>query len=211
MSALLCKAVNWASVGIVLGIVAGLAVVFAVLILIVTKVCHVHEDEKVLKILEHLAGANCGGCGCTGCEDFAKCLARGDAKLNDCKATSNEDKAEIARIADLPFDAEEATVAVVCCSGGNQASDKFDYIGNPGCINQMVYQGGRKLCATACLGGGSCAAVCPVDAISVKEDGIAHVRREVCLSCGACINTCPKNCITRIPASAKVYIACRTH
>ena len=115
VSALLSNAVNWRSVGIVLGIVAGLAVVFAVLILIVTKVCHVHEDEKVLKILEHLAGANCGGCGHTGCEDFAKCLACGEAQLNDCKATSNEDKAVIAQLAGIPFTAEEATVAVVRC------------------------------------------------------------------------------------------------
>ena len=211
MDILIAKAVNWTSVGIVLGIVAGLAVVFAVLILIVTKVCHVHEDEKVLKILEHLAGANCGGCGRTGCEDFAKCLACGQAQLNDCKATSNDDKAAIAAIANLPFTAEEATVAVVRCSGGNLASDKFDYIGNPGCTNQMVYQGGRKICQTACLGGGTCQAACPVDAISVRENGIAFVKREICLSCGACINVCPKNCIDRIPASAKVYVACRTH
>jgi Na+-translocating ferredoxin:NAD+ oxidoreductase RNF subunit RnfB len=211
MSILIARAVNWASVGVVLGIVAGLAVIFAVLILIVTKVCHVHEDEKVLKILEHLAGANCGGCGHTGCEDFAKCLACGKAELNDCKATSNEDKAAIAAIADLPFAAEEATVAVVRCSGGDLAADKFDYIGNPGCLNQMVYQGGRKICATACLGGGTCQTVCPVDAVSVRENGIAFVRREICLSCGACINACPKHCIDRIPASAKVYVACRTH
>ncbi len=211
MNILIARAVNWASVGIVLGIIAGLAIVFAVLILIVTKVCHVHEDEKVLKILEHLAGANCGGCGHTGCEDFAKCLACGKAQLNDCKATANEEKAIIAQIADIPFTAEEATVAVVRCSGGALAADKFDYVGNPGCVNQMVYQGGRKICATACLGGGTCQTVCPVDAISVRANGIAFVKREVCLSCGACINACPKHCIDRIPASAKVYVACRTH
>jgi len=210
-SIILANAVNWASVGIVLGIIAGLAVVFAVLILIVTKICHVHEDEKVLKILEHLAGANCGGCGHTGCEDFAKCLACGKAELNDCKATSNEDKAVIAQLAGLEFTAEEATVAVVRCSGGDQAADKFDYIGNPGCVNQMVYQGGRKICATACMGGGTCQTVCPVNAISVRENEIAFVKREICLSCGACINACPKHCIDRIPASAKVYVACRTH
>lgn len=211
MELLIAKAVNWASVGIVLGIIAGLAIVFAILILVVTKVCHVHEDEKVLKILEHLAGANCGGCGHTGCEDFAKCLACGKAELNDCKATSNEDKAIIAEIANLPFTAEEATVAVVRCSGGELAADKFDYVGNPGCVNQMVYQGGRKICATACLGGGTCHGVCPVNAISVRENGIAFVKRERCLSCGACINACPKHCIDRIPATAKVYVACRTH
>ena len=211
MTAILSATVNWASVGIVLGIIAGLALVFSILILIVTKVCKVHEDEKVVKILENLAGANCGGCGKTGCEDFAKCLAAGKAELNDCKATSNEAKEIIAKIAGIPFSAEEGTVAVVRCSGGEAANDKFDYIGNGGCRNQMVYQNGRKVCATACLGGGTCESVCPVNAISVRENGIAFVRRESCLSCGACINACPKNCIDRIPATAKVYVACRTH
>ena len=54
MTAILSATVNWASVGIVLGIIAGLALVFSILILIVTKVCKVHEDEKVVKILENL-------------------------------------------------------------------------------------------------------------------------------------------------------------
>ena len=211
MELLFAASVNWKVFGIVLGLIAGIALVAAIAILIVTKLCHVHEDEKVLKILENLAGANCGGCGKSGCEDFAKCLACGKAQLSDCKATSNEAKAVIAEIAGIPFAAEEATVAVVRCSGGLAASDKFDYVGNEGCLNRMVYQGGNKLCATACLGGGSCQSVCPVDAISVREDGIAYVRREICISCGACINICPKNCIDRIPAKAKVYVACRTH
>lgn len=211
MNSLISASVNWTTVGLVLGITAGLAVVFSILIIVVTKLCHVHEDEKVLKILENLAGANCGGCGHTGCEDFAKCLAKGEAQLNDCKATSNDAKAIIAEIAGIPFDAEEVTVAVVRCSGGDNAANKFDYVGNSGCLSHMVYQGGQKICATACLGGGSCQSVCPVDAISVRENNIAFVKREVCLSCGACINVCPKNCIDRIPAKAKVYVACRTH
>lgn len=211
MDTLLCAAVNWKTVGIVLGIIAGLAILFAIAILVVTKLCRVQEDEKVLKILENLAGANCGGCGKTGCEDFAKCLACGTAELNDCKATSNEAKAVIAEIAGIPFAAEEATVAVVRCSGGTNAADKFDYVGNPSCLDHMVYQGGQKICATACLGGGSCEKVCPVDAISVRENNIAFVKREICLSCGACINVCPKHCIERIPAKAKIYVACRTH
>ncbi len=207
---LLAASVNWAKVGMVLGIVAALAIVFAVLILVVTKVCKIKEDEKVLKILENLAGANCGGCGFSGCEGFAKSLACGKACLSDCKATSNEAKGIIAKIAGLPFEAEEPTVAVVKCNGGTNAADKYTYVGNEGCLNRMVYHGGNKICATACLGGGNCAAVCPVDAIKITDE-VAKVDREICISCGACIRTCPKNCIERIPAKAKIYVACSTH
>ncbi|MGN0768703.1 MAG: 4Fe-4S binding protein [Christensenellales bacterium] len=208
---MIAATVNWGRVGIVLGIVAALALVFAVLILIVTKVCKIKEDETVLKILENLAGANCGGCGHTGCEGFAKSLACGKGCLSDCKATSNEAKAIIAKIAGIPFEAEEPTVAVVKCNGGQNAADKFSYVGNEGCLNRMVYQGGNKICATACLGGGTCASVCPVDAVKLTDGQVAKVAREICISCGACIMNCPKNCIERIPASAKIYVACRTH
>ena len=47
--------------GIVAGILAALAVLIVALILIVGKVFKVNMDEKVTKIMENLAGANCGG------------------------------------------------------------------------------------------------------------------------------------------------------
>lgn len=208
---LIAQNINWASVGIVLGIIIGLAVVFSILILIVTKICKVKEDEKVLKILENLAGANCGGCGHSGCEGFANALAKGECSISDCNVTSNEAKAVIAKIAGIPFEANEPTIAVVRCSGGVNAADKFNYLGYEGCTNRMTYHGGNKICATACLGGGTCENLCHVHAIKVGPDGIAHVERSLCTSCGTCINHCPKHSIVRIPAKAKVYVACGTH
>lgn len=204
---LMAAAIQWNKVGMVLGIVAGLAIVFSILILIVTKVCNIHEDEKVTAILEHLAGANCGGCGCSGCAGFAQALASGKACLGDCNVTSKEEKAIIAQIAGLPLDDSEPTVAVVQCHGGANAVDKFEYCGNSGCVQMKALMGGSKLCSTACLGGGTCAAACPIGAIRVK-DGIASVDMSICTSCGACIQKCPQSLITRIPVSAKVYVAC---
>lgn len=205
---MILAAISWSKLGIVLGLVAGLAIIFAALILIVTKVCHIEEDEKVLKILENLAGANCGGCGHTGCEGFAKSLADGKACLNDCKATSDEAKAIIAKISGIPFEAEDPTRAVVHCNGGIDAEDKFEYVGNAGCRNQMIYHDGRKICQTACLGGGSCERACPVNAIAINEKGLAEVNPAICTSCGACIMICPRNAIGRIPQKARVYVAC---
>ncbi len=207
---MILAAIEWSKVGIVLGIIAGLAIIFSILIIIVTKVCHIEEDEKVLKILENLAGANCGGCGHTGCEGFAKSLAEGKACLNDCKATGNDAKAIIAQISGIPFEEEEPTMAVVHCNGGKNALDKYVYYGNEGCNNQMVYHDGRKICTTACLGGGSCEKVCPVDAIKVV-DSLAKINPALCISCGACMITCPRHTIDRIPQKAKVYVACNSN
>ena len=206
---ILSASVQWDKVGIVLGIIAALAVLFAVLILIVTKVCKITEDEKVVRILEHLAGANCGGCGHSGCEGFAQCLACGKASLDDCKVTSDEEKKIIAKIAGIEFAASEPTVAVVKCAGGDGAADRYEYVGNDGCLYLNQYLGGSKICATACLGGGSCTEVCPVDAIKL-ENGVAKVDKTLCISCGACMRGRPRSVIERIPASAKVYCACST-
>lgn len=207
---LLNATVNWASVGIVLGIVAALAILFSILILIVTKVCHIDEDEKVLRILENLAGANCGGCGRSGCADFAKALVEGKASLNDCHATSNDSKKIISAINGVNFEESVPTTAVVKCNGGIFSYNKYKYLGNPGCENHMVMLGGEKICATGCLGAGSCVKICPEGAIKIEGD-VARIDRALCTSCGACINTCPKSCIERIPVTAPVYVACSTH
>ena len=206
---MLSASIQWDKVGLVLGLIAGLAVVLAIAILIVTKVCHIQEDEKVLKVLDLLAGANCGGCGYSGCEGFAKGLCSGAAGINDCKSTSNANKKVIAELTGLEFTAESPTVAVVKCSGGEAAENLYTYVGNDDCINEVLYQGGSKVCTTACLGHGSCAVKCPEGAISIIN-GIAHVNPSICTSCGTCIKTCPKHCIERIPVTAKVYVACDT-
>lgn len=199
---------TWKTVGIVVGITAGIAILIVALILVVGKVFKVDVDEKVTKILENLAGANCGGCGCSGCSGFANKLASGEGNLADCHVTSPEKKAEIAALLGIELKDEERTVAVVKCNGGNiNAAQAFDYKGNPTCAAASTLLGGNKVCKYACLGCGDCVAVCPESAITV-ENGLSKVDPDACVSCGACIAACPKKIIERIPASAPVYVAC---
>ena len=205
----LLKPINTTTLLWVVLIVAVLAVIFAALIVMVSKLCFVKEDERVKAVSEKLAGANCGGCGYAGCADFAKALAEGKAELCSCGATSNESKEEIAKILDIPFTATAATFAVVRCAGGDNAKDKFTYVGNGGCVAQNNFMGGRKVCPEGCLGAGSCAIVCGGDGVST-DGGVAKVNKALCESCGACIKACPKGLIALIPKTAKVYVACST-
>ena len=109
---------TWKTLGIVVGILFGIALVIVIAILVVGKLFKVNMDEKVTKILENLAGANCGGCGCSGCAGFAQKLACGSADLSACHVTSPEKKAEIAALLGVELKEEEPEVAIVKCNGG---------------------------------------------------------------------------------------------
>ena len=98
MMDLFLRPINTTTLFTVIGLVVGIAAIFAILIVLVSKLCYVKENEKVKKIQENLSGANCGGCGFAGCADFAKALVEGKAKINGCSATDNDSKKIIAQI-----------------------------------------------------------------------------------------------------------------
>ena len=210
MKFLLLQPVQWAQVGIVIGIFAAISVLLTVCILLVAKFCKTNADEKMEKILENLAGANCGGCGCTGCAGFAAKLCKGEATLADCHVTGDDKKEEIAKILGVTVEASKPTVSVCRCAGGKNAADKFVYSGAQDCAEEAKLDGGAKACKYGCLGDGNCERVCPESAISLPE-GCACVDPDRCTSCGACIRACPKDLFMRIPADAKVYVACANH
>ncbi len=209
MQYLFLASINWTSVGIVLGIMAVLAVLFAVLILIISKLCFVKEDERIKKIEENLSGANCGGCGYAGCHDCAKAIVEGKASLDQCGPTPNENKQKIAEIMGIPFTAEEQKYAVVHCAGGEKSKNKYKYVGEKACVFQSQYMNGKKVCPQGCLGTGDCVAVCPYHAIEIVN-GVSYANKALCEACGLCVKTCPKHVIELIPKSSRVYVACST-
>lgn len=187
-----------------------LAMVFAVALAYLGKKLAVSRDERIDKVRDCLSGANCGACGYAGCDGFATALVEGKAELSSCNATAKEKKEEIANILGLT-DTGEATKVVVCCRGGQDAKDKYDYVGYGDCRSMELLSGGRKQCAWGCLGMGSCVNECQHHAITVNQKGYSEVSENKCISCGRCIAACPKKIIKRIPASATYYVACSNH
>lgn len=55
------------------------------LLLLGSKFLAVETDETVSRIAEVLPNANCGACGYSGCEGYAKAVAAGEAPNNKCK------------------------------------------------------------------------------------------------------------------------------
>lgn len=187
-----------------------LAMLFAIALAYLGKKLAVSRDERIDQVRDCLSGANCGACGYAGCDGFATALVEGKAELSSCNATSKEKKEEIAEILGLT-DTGEATKVVVCCHGGQDAKDKYDYVGYGDCRSMELLAGGRKQCAWGCLGTGSCVDACQHHAVTVKQKGYSEVSLSKCISCGRGISVCPKKIIKRIPASATYYVACSNH
>lgn len=171
----------------------------------------VEVDPKIEAIIGVLPGANCGGCGYPGCSGYASAIVEEGAAMTLCAPGGGAVAAKIGDIMGASVDASgEKMVARVICQGNHTNTKKiYDFDGElQTCAAMMLYAGGDKSCQYACLGYGDCEKVCPVGAIKVTEDGIAHVDEDACISCGLCQKTCPKNVIQMLPDSSAVTVTC---
>ncbi|MBQ7491426.1 MAG: RnfABCDGE type electron transport complex subunit B [Clostridia bacterium] len=189
----------------VLGI---LGAVFGALLAYASRIFHAEHDERIDEILAVLPGANCGGCGFPGCAKCAESIVAGKAKVSVCPVGGPAVAAQVAGIMGVEDPGTERIVSHVYCCGGDRASQKFEYDGLKTCAAANKVAGSHMACPSACLGFGSCVAVCKYDAIHV-ENGVARVDTDKCVACGACVAACPKGLIELVPARQKVFISCR--
>ena len=147
-------------------LLAAIAIVCAVVLTLSTRFFGVKEDETAIAIRECLPGANCGACGYTGCDGYAKALAEGtETKTNLCVPGGDKTAQTIAGI--LGVEAEDVVeqVAYVACNGNCNATErKYEYTGFKSCVAANLLYNGDKTCNYACLGYGDCTRVCPKDA-----------------------------------------------
>ena len=201
---------NMNEVLISVGIFAALGVLFGILLAMASKIFAVKVDERIPQVQEALPGANCGGCGFSGCASLAEAIVNGEAAPNACKACSPEGLARIGEVMGIEVAANEPMHAHVMCSGDcNTAVFKYRYEGAGDCIAAEKMGGGDKACPNGCIGLGTCVAACQFDAISVVN-GVAVVDPKKCSGCGACANACPKHLIAVIPVSSKYCVECRS-
>lgn len=193
-----------------LGIFAGLGLVFGLVLAIASRVFAVKVDPRVPQVQEQLPGANCGGCGFSGCAALADAIVRGDAKPSACTVCDAKAAAEIARIMGVEAGKTVRRRAQILCGGRSGSSHrKYLYEGARDCIAAEKLGGGDKKCPNGCIGLGTCAAACSFDAIHMIN-GMAVVDYEKCVGCGSCVTKCPKHIIELIPYDAKYWVACRT-
>ncbi|MBR1822313.1 MAG: RnfABCDGE type electron transport complex subunit B [Clostridia bacterium] len=186
----------------VIGLIVGAGLVYT------SKKFEVEVDERESAVREVLPGNNCGACGYAGCDAMAAAIAKGEAPANGCPVGGAPVAAQIAAIMGVSAEAVERKVAFVRCKGTCEVThNQGNYIGIQDCSTAVLSGLNITDCTYGCLGFGSCATVCPQDAIRVV-DGVAMVNRARCVGCGLCVKACPRGMIELVPESKRVIVQC---
>ncbi|MFC1693760.1 RnfABCDGE type electron transport complex subunit B [Candidatus Latescibacterota bacterium] len=172
----------------------------------------VEIDPNIEQVIDILPGANCGGCGYTGCAVYAEAVVRDGATPTLCAPGGPQIVQQIAHLLSLDEKPTERRVAYLHCAGSNyKVKDKYVYDGIKDCRIADILAGGQKTCDYGCIGFGSCVEVCKFDALSMSEDGLPVVDSEKCTGCGACVRICPKNLFDLLHDTTTIYLACYSH
>lgn len=160
------------------------------------RVFRVDVDPRIGALEDALPGANCGGCGYTGCSACAEAIVKGAAPFEACIVGGSETAAKVAAVMGGQAGFAEPKLALHACTGGDRAERKFHYEGALDCRAMAEQFGGDLTCRYGCLGGGTCVAVCPFDALRMGDDGLPVVNPGKCTGCGNCEKVCPTKVIT---------------
>ena len=189
-------------------VIAVIALLVAIGLVFTGKKFAVEVDERVVAIREKLPGNNCGACGYAGCDALAAAIAAGEAAVNACPVGGAPVAQAIGDIMGTTAGALERKTAFVACKGTcDVTKNQGNYIGIQDCRAAVLSGINVTDCNYGCLGFGSCAEVCPEQAISI-QNGVAVVNRNRCVSCGLCVKACPRGLISLIPESKVVRVQC---
>ena len=118
-----------------------LGAVCGIILSIASKIFYVYEDPRIAEVEGNLAGANCGGCGYTGCSAAAAAVVSGKAKPGVCVIGGMETAANVAAVMGLDPGSVEPLKSYNSCSGGDRAEDRFYYLGIKSCRALAAFYG----------------------------------------------------------------------
>lgn len=157
-------------------VLAGLAIVFGLLLGFVAIRFKVEGDPVVDKIDAILPQTQCGQCTYAGCRPYAEAIAKGEADINQCPPGGEQVILALADLLDRepkPLNAEH----------GIEKEQKTVVV-----IDEQV-----------CIGCTLCIQACPVDAILGAAKQMHTVIATECTGCDLCIPPCPVDCIHVVP------------
>ncbi len=188
------------------GVMLVLAVLGAWVLGWANRAFHVDVDPRIEKVNAALPGANCGGCGYVGCNDYAEAVVAGTAAPDLCPVGGESVARDIAGIAGVDVEQSWPYRPVVHCGATYaQRKGRMKYLGESTCSAANLVNG-LQFCTYGCMGFGDCVSACAFDAIHVEE-GLATVDYEKCVGCGACAKVCPRNIISMVPFKVERMLA----
>ncbi len=191
-------------------VLGAIAFLFGLLLAVAAKKFAVEKDPRIDEITEHLAGANCGGCGYSGCAAYAKAIVEDGAAVGLCPVAGDDANQKIAAIMGVEVQESVRMRAQVMCSGNHATANyKYLYQGLADCHSVSRLGNGPKECSYGCIGLGSCVNACAFNAIKL-EDGAAFVDYDHCRACGMCVTACPQNLIELVPFDSRYWVACKS-
>ena len=190
-------------------IVAVVGLVCAGLLVVASKVFHVEVDERITKVRECLPGANCGGCGFAGCDDYAANLVADESMpCTKCAPGGAAAAAAIAEVLGRDAGSTEPQVAQVMCNGEcGKSKTILEWQGLKSCKGAKGWFSTPNACMFGCIGLGDCVNACEFEGIGIVN-GVAKVNRKNCVACGMCANVCPQQIIKLVPAKMQVHVLC---
>lgn len=192
-------------------LLSAIALIGGIVLVVFSAKFAVKEDETAAKIAEVLPGANCGGCGYSGCKAYAAAIASGEAPAHKCNPGGAAVIAKIRDITGMRIMEPTPKTAVVMCAGSNDVVEtKMNYRGVQSCAAAAGYFAGTSACTHGCIGLGDCVKACAYEAITVKDD-LAHVDQSKCTGCSSCVKACPKGIIRLVDTDRTHIVLCSNH
>lgn len=210
---------NGTAEGIIWGVsvLGGIGVVCAIVLGVVARRFAVQEDPRIDEVEAQLPGANCGGCGFSGCRAFAAaCVGASSLTGLECPGAGRTGMERIAAILGLTAAKSVPKVAIIKCGGGcGDRQRTAEYDGSASCGLMAMCGGGDSACSWGCLGQGDCVRACAFGAVSIdRETRLPVVDDDKCTGCGACAGVCPRGVIeirSKGPKGMRVWVACSNH
>lgn len=189
-----------------------MGLLFGLLLMGTEKVFAIPADEKRDAVRAALPGANCGACGYPGCDGCADAIACGKAPVNACPVGGKPVADKISAIMGNAeaADAVRKVASVIAKVIPSIARRSLSTAAFRTAWRRLSSMTATRLAKFACLGLGTCARVCPFDAIHVDPvKKIAVVDDEKCVACGKCVAICPKGVLSLRPVTEDVTVRCR--
>ena len=167
---------------------------------------HVPVDIRIEEINDVLPGANCGGCGYVGCNEYAEAIVNEGVEVDRCPVGGAGCAEGVGEVMGITVSESWPVRPVVHCAATRpQRLHQTEYRGELTCHSANLVAGIQG-CPYGCLGYGDCVVVCEYDAIHIVN-GLSVVDYEKCTGCGACAKACPRNIISMVPFKSERILA----